>query len=153
MLDFIQFKGDYALTNTVAPDIATGMPLGGSRVRSRYGVTVVGIQRPGQDFSHATAETVIEKADVIIVTGKIHAVETFAAASWDVHRHRGQNPPPSISRAGPTPMAWVGRTPAGGGGGSANGEDATRGCVRSTQAQIRITVESRPLGFSIVTHR
>jgi trk system potassium uptake protein TrkA len=79
MLDFIQFDDDYALVKTVAPDIATGIPLGESAVRSKYGVTVVGIKRPGQDFTYATAETVVESGDVIVVTGKTRAVETFAA--------------------------------------------------------------------------
>ena len=78
MLDFIEFDDDYALVKTVAPDIATGIPLGRSQVRSRYGVTVVGIKRPGEDFTYATAETVVQKGDVIVVTGKTHAVETFA---------------------------------------------------------------------------
>ena len=81
MLDFIEFDDNYALVKTVAPDVATGVPLGESGVRSKYGVTVVGIKRPGEDFTHATAETVISKGDVIIVTGKIHAVESFAELS------------------------------------------------------------------------
>ncbi|CAL9644599.1 potassium channel family protein [Streptomyces sp. enrichment culture] len=81
MLDFIQFDDDYALVKTVAPDLATGVPLGRSQVRSRYGVTVVGIKRPGEDFTYATAETVVEKGDVIIVTGKTQAVEAFAELS------------------------------------------------------------------------
>ncbi|GGT28894.1 potassium transporter [Streptomyces kurssanovii] len=79
MLDFIQFDDDYALAKTVAPDLATGVPLGESAVRSKYGVTVVGIKRPGQDFTYATAETVVETGDVIVVTGKTRAVEAFAA--------------------------------------------------------------------------
>ncbi|GAA2499937.1 TrkA family potassium uptake protein [Streptomyces gobitricini] len=78
MLDFIEFDDDYALIKTVAPAVATGMPLGQSKVRSTYGVTVVGIKRSGQDFTYATAETVVEKGDVLIVTGKTRAVETFA---------------------------------------------------------------------------
>jgi trk system potassium uptake protein TrkA len=79
MLDFIEFDDDYALVKTVAPEVATGLPLGQSGVRSKYGITVVGIKRPGQDFTYATAETVIERGDVLIVTGKTYAVETFAA--------------------------------------------------------------------------
>ncbi|MDO0910536.1 TrkA C-terminal domain-containing protein [Streptomyces sp. DT2A-34] len=43
-----------------------------------YGVTVVGIKRPGADFTHATAETVVHPGDVIIVTGRTRAVEVFA---------------------------------------------------------------------------
>lgn len=78
MLDFIEFDDDYALVKTVAPGMVTGLALAQSSVRSRYGVTVVGIKRPGQDFTYATAETVIEKGDVIIVTGKTPAVEAFA---------------------------------------------------------------------------
>ncbi|MEV5551193.1 TrkA family potassium uptake protein [Streptomyces sp. NPDC052309] len=81
MLDFIEFDDDYALVKTVAPDIATGVPLGRSQVRSKYGVTVVGIKRPGEDFTYATAETVVERGDVIIVTGKTHAVEAFTDLS------------------------------------------------------------------------
>ncbi|MFR9796537.1 potassium channel family protein [Streptomyces sp. MS06] len=78
MLDFIEFDDDYALVKTVAPDLATGVPLGQSLVRTRYGVTVVGIKRPGEDFTYATAETVVQKGDVIVVTGKTRAVEAFA---------------------------------------------------------------------------
>lgn len=81
MLDFIEFDDDYALVKTVAPDSITGVPLGESGVRSRHGVTVVGIKRPGEGFTHATAETVIAKGDIIIVTGKIQAVEAFAEIS------------------------------------------------------------------------
>ncbi|MEU9378490.1 hypothetical protein AB0D94_32685 [Streptomyces sp. NPDC048255] len=40
-----------------------------------------GIKRPGQDFTYATAETVVEKRDVIIVTGRTRAVEAFAELS------------------------------------------------------------------------
>ncbi|GAA2121283.1 TrkA family potassium uptake protein [Streptomyces synnematoformans] len=81
LLDFIQFDDDYALAKTVTPQAATGVPLGESRVRSAYGVTVVGIKRPGQDFTYATAETVVERGDVIIITGRTQNVERFAAMS------------------------------------------------------------------------
>jgi len=81
LLDFIQFDDDFALAKTVAPQASTGLPLGETRVRSEYGVTVVGIKRPGQDFTYATAETVVEKGDVIIITGRTQNVERFAAMS------------------------------------------------------------------------
>ncbi|MGW5633545.1 TrkA C-terminal domain-containing protein [Streptomyces sp. NPDC003832] len=70
--------GDYVLIKTLAPKAVGGVPLGGSRVRSTYGVAVVGIKRPGVDFTHATAETVVHPGDVIVVTGRIREVETFA---------------------------------------------------------------------------
>ncbi|MEU5052596.1 TrkA family potassium uptake protein [Streptomyces sp. NPDC021096] len=78
MLDFIEFDDDYALAKTGAPGVVTGLPLGESHVRTKYGVTVVGIKRPGQDFTHATAETVVEAGDILVVTGRTTAVERFA---------------------------------------------------------------------------
>lgn len=42
---------------------------------------MVGIKRPGEDFTYATADTVVQADDVIVVTGKTRAVETFADLS------------------------------------------------------------------------
>lgn len=78
MLNFIEFDDDYALVKTVAPESTTGMPLSESGVRRRHGVTVVGVKRPGEQFTHATAETVVHPGDVIVVTGRTAAVESFA---------------------------------------------------------------------------
>ncbi|WP_455351951.1 potassium channel family protein [Streptomyces sp. SYSU K217416] len=78
MLDFIEFDDDYALAKTVAPASATGRSLGELGVRARYGITVVGIKRTGEGFTYATAETVVRTGDIIIVTGRTQAVETFA---------------------------------------------------------------------------
>ncbi|MEV0993207.1 TrkA C-terminal domain-containing protein [Streptomyces sp. NPDC049949] len=44
-------------------------------------MTVIRIKGSDQDFIHATAETVVEKGDVIVVTGKIRDVEAFAELS------------------------------------------------------------------------
>ncbi|MFF8812782.1 potassium channel family protein [Streptomyces pactum] len=79
MLDFIRFDSDYALVKTIAPSVVRGIPLGESRLRSVYGVTIVGIKRLGENFTHATAETVVHQGDVIIVTGRTSAVENFSA--------------------------------------------------------------------------
>jgi trk system potassium uptake protein TrkA len=78
MLDFIQFEDDYALIKTIAPAEAVGRALGESRLRSKYGVTVVGIKRPGEGFTYATAETAVHQGDVLIVAGKTAAVERVA---------------------------------------------------------------------------
>jgi trk system potassium uptake protein TrkA len=78
MLDFIQFEDDYAIIKTIAPREADGRPLGESRLRSKYGVTVVGIKRPGEGFTYATADTVVHRGDVLIVAGKTAEVERVA---------------------------------------------------------------------------
>ena len=78
MLDYIEFEDDYAMVKTLAPAEALGVPLARSRIRTHHGVTVVAVKRPGQDFTYATADTVVEKDDIIIVAGRTAQVGTFA---------------------------------------------------------------------------
>ncbi|WP_371831179.1 TrkA C-terminal domain-containing protein [Rhodococcoides kroppenstedtii] len=41
-------------------------------------VTVVAIKRPGRGFTYATADTVIEAGDTIIVSGQVRDAERFS---------------------------------------------------------------------------
>lgn len=79
MLDYIEFDDGYAIVKTVPPKAIIGMPLGQSGVRTKYGVTIVGIKTPGQDFTHATPDTVVSAGDLVIVSGERVKVETFSA--------------------------------------------------------------------------
>jgi trk system potassium uptake protein TrkA len=81
VIDFIEFDDGFAIVKTAAPAEAFGQSLGSSGLRSRYGVTVVGVKRPGENFTYATAETVIEPGDLLIVSGKTEEVERFAAVT------------------------------------------------------------------------
>jgi trk system potassium uptake protein len=78
MLDYIEFDDGYAIVKTTPPQSIFGIPLGESRVRSKYGVTIVGVKRAGQDFTHATPETVVDRDDLIIVSGPETSVERFS---------------------------------------------------------------------------
>lgn len=78
MLDYIEFEDDFAMVKTVAPEDSVGMPLRDSTLRTRHGITVVGVKRPGEDFTHATPDTVLHRGDVLIVSGRIEEVESFA---------------------------------------------------------------------------
>lgn len=78
MLDYIEFDDGYAIVKTSPPATILGMPLGDSRVRSKYGVTIVGVKRAGEDFTHATPDTVVETGDLIIVSGPERGVERFS---------------------------------------------------------------------------
>ncbi|MGI5499313.1 potassium channel family protein [Lentzea sp. CA-135723] len=75
LLDYIEFEDDYAIAKTRAPEEAVGQPLGSSKLRSKYGVTVVGVKRVGDGFTYATAETVVNRGDVLIVAGRTADVE------------------------------------------------------------------------------
>lgn len=78
MLDYIKFEDDYAIIKTGTPAEAVGKTLGDSRLRSKYNVTVVGIKRPGEGFTYATAETVVNRGDVLVVAGKTPDLEQLA---------------------------------------------------------------------------
>ena len=57
---------------------AATLTLSESHVREKYGVTVVGIKRANEDFQHATADTRILPADLLIVSGPTRKIEQFA---------------------------------------------------------------------------
>ena len=78
MLDYIEFDDGYAIVKTRPPQTMLGMALGESRPRSRYGITIVGVKRTGEDFTHATPDTVVEDGDIIIVSGPQDRVERFS---------------------------------------------------------------------------
>lgn len=78
MLDFIQFEPDYAMVKTEPPALLLGMPLSQSGVRRAHGVTVVGVKRPDGPFTHATGETVLERGDMVILSGRPRDVERFS---------------------------------------------------------------------------
>jgi Trk K+ transport system NAD-binding subunit len=78
MLDYIEFEDDFAMVKTNPPADIIGKRLADSGVRSRYGITVVAIKRPGEDFTYATADTVVEAGDTIIVAGRTRQTERFS---------------------------------------------------------------------------
>jgi trk system potassium uptake protein TrkA len=79
MLDYIEFDDGYAIVKTMPPRSILGMPLGVSGVRTRFGVTIVGVKTPGQDFTYATPDTVVNEGDLVIVSGERQKVEYFSA--------------------------------------------------------------------------
>jgi trk system potassium uptake protein TrkA len=79
MIDFIEFDDGFAIAKTRAPREAAGRTLAESGVRSKHGVTVVGVKRPQTDFTYATPETLVEPGDLLIVSGPTKLVEKFAA--------------------------------------------------------------------------
>jgi trk system potassium uptake protein TrkA len=78
LMDYIEFDDGFAIVKTMAAPELHGRSLGESAPRSKYGVTVVGIKRPGEGFTHATPETLIEAGDVLIVSGERRRVEKFS---------------------------------------------------------------------------
>jgi trk system potassium uptake protein TrkA len=78
MLDYIQFEDDFAMVKTVTPVELVGKRLGDTGMRARHDVTIVAVHRTGAGFTYATADTVLEEGDTIIVAGRTAAAERFA---------------------------------------------------------------------------
>jgi len=81
MLDFIELDDDFAIAKTRAPRDAAGRTLADIALRTRYGVTVVGVKTHGADFVYATPDTVLPRNAVLIVAGTTEQVQRFAAAT------------------------------------------------------------------------
>lgn len=79
MIDFIEFDDGFAIVKTLAPRESHDRTLAESALRSKYGVTVVGVKRARTDFTYARPETVIQSGDLLIVSGPTPLVERFAA--------------------------------------------------------------------------
>lgn len=78
MLDYIQFEDDFAMVKTVAPAEIVGRRLGDTGIRGKYGITIVAVHRPGEGFNYATADTVVESSDTILVSGRTADAERFS---------------------------------------------------------------------------
>ncbi|MBX6767964.1 MAG: TrkA family potassium uptake protein [Actinomadura rubrobrunea] len=78
MLDYIELEDGYALVKTHPPREIVGVPLGETKLRSKHGVTVVCVKPQGEEFTYATADTVLQCGDVILVAGPAAKAERFA---------------------------------------------------------------------------
>jgi trk system potassium uptake protein TrkA len=79
MIDYIEFDDGFAIARTRAPEISWDRTLEETGLRAKYGVTVVGVKRRGQDFTYARPETSISSSDELIVSGPTTKVESFCA--------------------------------------------------------------------------
>lgn len=79
LLDFIAFGDDFGIARLKAPESIMGLPLVMSECRKKHDITVVGVKRRGEDFIHATPDTIILPDDELVVSGLVEKIEAFAA--------------------------------------------------------------------------
>lgn len=82
MLDYVEVDDDFAMVKTKPPRDIVSLPLRDTRLRARYGVTVVAVKSQAKgsaaSFTYATPDTILMYGDVILVVGRIKDVEKFA---------------------------------------------------------------------------
>jgi trk/ktr system potassium uptake protein len=81
LMDYIEFDDGFAIAKVRAPGEAVGRTLADVGLRSKWGVTVVGVKLHGQDFTYARPETVVPQGCILIVAGDTTKVEQFAAGT------------------------------------------------------------------------
>jgi trk system potassium uptake protein TrkA len=79
LLDYIEFDDGYAIVKMTPPLETIGFTLAQSAIRSKYGVTVVGVKAPGEDFTHAVPETKVTAKHTLIVSGPSDLLEQLVA--------------------------------------------------------------------------
>ena len=79
LLDYIEVEDGFTIVKMRPPKETQGFTLAQSKVRERYGVTVIGVKSPGIDFVYATPDTRLSANDLIIVSGHADLLERFAA--------------------------------------------------------------------------
>lgn len=78
LLDYIEFEDGFAIVKIKPPAETIGFTLQQSQVRKKYGVTIVGVKAPGEDFTYAVPETKISAHHMLIVSGPTELLERFA---------------------------------------------------------------------------
>jgi trk system potassium uptake protein TrkA len=81
MIDFIEFDDGFAIVKAKAPRLTIGKSLAAAALRSRFGVTVVGVKRAKEEFAYARPETVLEADDLLILAGPTHLVEQVVSTA------------------------------------------------------------------------
>ena len=78
LLDYIEVEDNFTIVKMSPPQETHGFTLAQSQVRTRYGVTILGVKSPGRDFAFATPQTRILANDTLIVSGHADLLERFA---------------------------------------------------------------------------
>lgn len=77
--DYIEFEDGFAIVKMTPPSETIGFTLEQSQIRSKYGVTIIGVKSPGQDFTYAVPSTKVSAHDSLIVSGPTRLLERLAA--------------------------------------------------------------------------
>lgn len=78
MLDFIEFDEGYALAKMFPPPAVRGLSIADANLRKRFGINVVGIKAPGEEYIDPTPDTIITDHSSIVVSGRSADLEKFA---------------------------------------------------------------------------
>lgn len=76
--EYIEFPNGYAITMVSPPKALVGLSLTEAQLRSRHGVTAIGIERPDGTIDYTKPDTRVHADDRLVIAGRIERVEKFA---------------------------------------------------------------------------
>ena len=78
MLDYIEVEDGFTIVKMRPPKETHNFRLDQLDLRSKYGVQLIGVKSPGEDFEYAGKDTVIHPDDLLVVAGDGELLERFA---------------------------------------------------------------------------
>ncbi|MEV8250941.1 TrkA family potassium uptake protein [Microbacterium sp. NPDC076768] len=78
MQDYIEIGDDFALVKTTPHPAIVGLALGQTGIRAKHHVTVTAVKPAGGGWTYATADTVLNADDTILVAGPTRKAEAFS---------------------------------------------------------------------------
>ena len=78
MLDYIEMEDGFSIIKMHPPREIQGFTIAESKIRERFGVTIIGVKSPGQPFEYTFPSTRVGPEDIIIVSGDSGLLEHFA---------------------------------------------------------------------------
>lgn len=78
MSDFLAMGDGFAVAVTRVPPEVAGKSLGSLSLRSRFGVTIVAVKRPGSELDYCTPATVLTAGEEILISGMADKVRGFS---------------------------------------------------------------------------
>lgn len=78
MLDYIEVEDGFTVVKMRPPKETHGFSLDKLGLTDKYGVRIIGVKSPGRDFEYASAETVVNSDDLLVVAGDGELLERFA---------------------------------------------------------------------------
>lgn len=78
MLDCIEIEDGFTVVKMRPPQEAHGFTLEEVDLQDTYGVHVIGVKSPGLDFEYATAQTRVNRDDLLVLTGDSELLDRFA---------------------------------------------------------------------------
>lgn len=79
LLDYIEVEDGFTIVKMRPPRETQGFTIAQSKVRERYGVTIIGVKSPGQEFVYAEPDTRVSANDLLVVSGHSELLDRFAA--------------------------------------------------------------------------